>query len=241
MDESLVREYPALEEGHFWWVSRRHFVHRLVGELLSIANLSILDVGCGNGVLAREFSAEGADVTALDTVSYPGWQTESGQKVDFVRGDYCEIGSSLGVFDLVTALDVMEHVEDDVVFAQTLYDNTKPEGMALVTVPAYQWLWSHHDVSNRHFRRYTEGALARTLGQVGFQVDRIGYIFFGLIVPAILRKFATRGKPGPAPSGLSWVNRSALSYFNAEHRLAASRRNFLPAGTSVIAICHRSR
>lgn len=205
---------------------------------MTIANLSILDVGCGNGVLAKELRAEGADVTALDVVPYPGWQLDADDVVNFQEGDYQEVGPDLGLFDVVTALDVLEHVDDDVGFAQVLHSNAKPGGTAIVTVPAYQMLWSHHDETNQHRRRYTKKGLTAALELAGFQVDRCGYILFGLIAPVLLRKLTTTRKT-EAPVGLCPLNRFALSYFTVEHRLAVSRPDFLPAGTSVIAVCRR--
>lgn len=236
MDESLLREYPALEAGHFWFVTRREFIRSLIDEHVGRTQ-RILDVGCGSGVLARELISEGADVTGLDVVSHPDWKTSGGS---FHEGDYLEMAPRLGEFDCVLALDVMEHVESEPRFASALRDNLRPGGTAIVTVPAYEWLWSRHDEINHHFRRYTRARLAGSLSAAGLEPKRCGHIFFGLVPPKLVAKGLDRFLDGDGvamPSDA--INRAAASYFRWEHSLAHGRRDFLPAGTSVVAVCQR--
>lgn len=239
MDECLLQQYPEIERDHFWWVSRRELVRRLIDEAGLGTGPSVLDVGCGSGVLARELSTAGAAVTAVDVASHPDWQSDD-RSPQFLDGDYLELADSLGTFDCLLALDVMEHIEDEGAFAASLQKNLRPGGLAIITVPAYHWMWSGHDDINQHFRRYTKRRLLTALEGGGLQVDRSGYIFFGLIAPKIIAKGMERlrnddgvGVPS-AP-----LNRGALAYFRWEHRLASRFGKFLPAGTSVIAICRR--
>lgn len=235
MDECLIQQYPELEERHFWWASRRELVTRLVGDLKQPA---ILDVGCGSGFLARQLSASGATVTGVDVASHPQW--DNGGSGVFLEGDYLELAPDLGVFDAVLALDVVEHVDNESQFVACLGENVRPGGRVIVTVPAYEWLWSSHDDLNQHFRRYTRSRLRGALTAGGFDVLRCGYIFFGLVVPKIVEKGVrmvrdTRKVALPPPL----LNRAAHTYFRLEHGLAMRRRHFLPAGTSVIAVCQR--
>lgn len=238
MDESLIQQYPELESRHFWWVSRREFVSGLIRTVGQGHGGDVLDVGCGSGLLARELAVSGATVTGVDVVSHPQWSSQ-GSWV-FREGDYLELAPELGVFDTVLALDVAEHVVDEARFVARLRENVRPGGHAIVTVPAYNWLWSRHDELNQHFRRYTKSGLGSILTAGGLDVMRCGYAFFGLIMPKIVMKGlqALRGRETvalPRPS----LNRVALAYFRFEHRFAMQRRDFLPAGTSVIAVCHR--
>lgn len=238
MDECLIRQYPELESRHFWWASRRELVIDLIGGLRRGHGTSVLDVGCGSGFLARELATSGATVMGVDTVSHPQWDS-SGAGV-FREGDYLELAPELGVFDTVLALDVTEHVGDEGQFVSRLTGNVRPGGHVIVTVPAYDWLWSRHDDINQHFRRYTRSRLVGILTAGGLEVMRCGYIFFGLIGPKILEKgllalhdSETVSVPPP------WLNGTALAYFRLEHRFAVRRRDFLPAGTSVVAVCRR--
>jgi 2-polyprenyl-3-methyl-5-hydroxy-6-metoxy-1,4-benzoquinol methylase len=236
MDESLVREYPALEAGHFWFVTRREFVRSLIGEHVEEIP-KIIDVGCGSGVLAKELVTAGADVTGVDVVSHPDWEDVGGS---FHEGDYLEMAPGLGEFDCVLALDVIEHVEEESAFASSLRDNVRPGGAAIVTVPAYQWLWSGHDEINHHYRRYTSSRLIETLSAAGLTVTRCGYIFMGLVGPKLGAKALERYRKSDSVAVPSEpLNMAATGYFRWEHAVAKRRRNFLPAGTSVVAVCKR--
>lgn len=237
MDESLVREYPALEAGHFWFVTRRELLRSLIDEHVG-DRPRILDVGCGSGVLARELISTDADVTGVDVVSHPDWESGGGS---FHEGDYLEMATHLGEFDCVLALDVIEHVEGESEFASALESNVRPGGTAIITVPAYEWLWSGHDVINHHFRRYTRSRLRAVLEAAGLEVDRCGNIFLGLIPPKLAAKGLERFRRDDGVELPSEpLNRLAGGYFRWEHSLALRRRNFLPAGTSVVAVCRRN-
>jgi len=239
MDESLLVQYPEIERDHFWWVSRRELVRGLIrGEGLG-DDSTVLDVGCGSGVLSRELSRLGTNVTGVDVAGHLEWDSEN-RDVVFHEGDFLEMSSDLGTFDCLLALDVMEHVETEKAFVDALGRNVRPGGLVVVTVPAYQWMWSRHDEINHHFRRYTKKRLVAALEGGDLHVTRCGYIFFGLIVPKIVSKGAERLRDDDGvgvPSAP--LNRGALTYFRWEHRLANRFRNFLPAGTSVIAVCRR--
>lgn len=239
MDECLLQQYPEIEKSHFWWVSRRTLIRRLLEDEGLGESPTVLDVGCGSGMLARELTAAGARMSGVDVASHPDWKGD-GAAPRFQEGDYLSLAPTLGTFDALLALDVMEHIENERAFAAALTTNVRPGGLVIVTVPAYQWMWSGHDEINQHFRRYTRKRLQAALERGGLDVKRCGYIFFGLIGPKILAKGGEkfRDSDGVAmPSG--YLNGTALAYFRWEHRLAARFQDFLPAGTSVIAVCRR--
>lgn len=241
MDESLVRQYPEIERDHFWWVTRREFVRSLLLSQELGDSPAILDVGCGSGVLAAELSSLGAAVSGVDVVSHSEWESHDAERVDFHVGDYLELSAQLGHFDCVLALDVVEHIEDEGAFLEALWENVRPGGLVIVTVPAYRWLWSRHDEINHHFRRYTKGELIESLRNRRFEVTRCGYLFLSLIGPKLVAKGLERIRPpGDTVSVPSrTLNTAARNYFRWEHKFAAGFRGFLPAGTSVVAICRR--
>ena len=239
MDESLVAKYPELERSHFWWRTRRDLVVRLVSGL-PFEFPAVLDVGCGSGVTARTLAESGSSVVGVDLD--PEMPLVPGERFQYLCGDFLELSSDLGEFDLVLALDAVEHFEDERAVLRAMYTNLRPGGVAIVTVPAYSWLWSSHDTENRHFRRYTRNRLARAMSDAGFIPDRVGYLFGGLLAPkAAVSLIEGKGSRAVAIAEVpnSAINRVAGSYFRFETGLASRFRNFLPFGTSVLAVASK--
>jgi SAM-dependent methyltransferase len=234
MDESLVARYPQLERKHFWWATRRTMVSELVGDLFSETSPAVLDVGCGSGLTGEMLVSHGASVLGVDMQSHP-----ESMEIDFVKGDYLSLFDQLGTFDVVLALDAIEHFEDETQVLAALAFNLRPGGRLVVTVPAYRFLWSSHDEENLHYRRYTRRSLTRALRAANLNVDRIGYVFMALVLPKLILKVLERITSREAPTGTGvegLANTLASKYFDAETRFALRRANFLPFGTSVVAV-----
>lgn len=147
-------------------------------------------------------------------------------------------------FDLVVMTDVLEHLDDEIGSLYVVRSSLKPRGWLLITVPALNWLWSDHDVTHHHRRRYRANELRRLLGKAGFAIDYLSYYNF-LLLPAIasvrllqhLRPHTRRnnGKHDlTMPS--RYVNALLLHVFSYE-RLVLSRFR-LPLGVSLIALVH---
>ena len=140
-------------------------------------------------------------------------------------------------FDLVTATDVLEHIADDHRAARELRRVTKPGGRLLVTVPAYEWLWSQHDDSHQHQRRYTLRRLRSTLTGAGWRPSLQTYFNSILLAPiAFVRTAARDGErsdydmaPGPLNQVLSLPMRTEAAFI--------ARGGRLPAGVSIGMVC----
>jgi SAM-dependent methyltransferase len=141
-------------------------------------------------------------------------------------------------FDLITALDVLEHIDDDRAAASAMVRMLRPGGVLVVTVPAFESLWDEHDEINHHKRRYTIGRLRRLLDGLGLEEIRLRYLFRGLFAPKLMvrlinssrggdRKVAQHGIPGQA------INSAMRRLCVIEDRLL--RRVPVPFGTSVLA------
>lgn len=241
MDESLVAKYPELERSHFWWRTRRNLIGRLISSQ-PIQAPTILDVGCGSGVTASMLATSGSAVVGIDLD--PEQLSTAVDGFQYRCGDFLDLSADLGQFDVVLALDAVEHFEDEAEVLQAIYANTRPGGEAIVTVPAYDWLWSSHDEENRHYRRYTRKRLRNAMLDAGFTVERIGYIFGALVIPkalvTVVERRSSRQLPVASVPGPTW-NRGAGAYFRAETELALRLRNFLPFGTSVVAVASRPK
>jgi SAM-dependent methyltransferase len=146
-----------------------------------------------------------------------------------------------GTFDLAASLDVIEHLEDDLAALRELRRVVKPGGALLVTVPAYQWLWSGHDEVNHHHRRYTRRSLQRAGEQAGWQQVRTTY-FNSLLLPAaillrVLDRFSRKTTESSLdlwipPAPVNWLLERPLALESA--MIAHGGR--IPAGLSLLAV-----
>jgi SAM-dependent methyltransferase len=216
-------------------------------------DLDLLDIGCGAGNMIHHLSRYGT-VKGVEMDPRPvAIAHQRGYDVD--QGDATQ-GLAYGdaSFDVVTALDVIEHNEDDDAILREMVRVLKPGGHAVVTVPAFMWLWSHNDDINAHIRRYTAPELRDKLEAAGFQVQRTTYnnfFVFPLAAAMILARRGRDSQPELASHHLSedeyqvemepasppvnavltvvgWVEAQVLRWIS------------LPVGTSIIAIAEKA-
>lgn len=196
---------------HPWEVARAHFFCALLSDEGLIRGASrVLDVGAGDGYVAYQLAAamqRKAEVVCLDPY-YSDQHLHSFQQVAkgtahvrFTRD------SPEGLFDLILLLDVIEHVPDDHALLTGLVgDRLRPGGWVLVSVPAWQALYTRHDTFLGHYRRYQPAQLRRLLAQVGLRRVRSGGLFHALLLPRAVGKLAelargTRPIPGIEEQG----------------------------------------
>lgn len=163
---------------HWYYVSKGRALRRIIKDL-RVAE--VLDVGAGSGVFSRQLLDYGFCKSAVCVD--PGYHEESiedhgGKPIHFVK--------SLEQVNqrLILMMDVLEHVEDDLALLRTYSDPMPVGGHVLITVPAFQFLWSGHDVFLEHYRRYTLHQVESLIAKAGLK--RIeGRYFFGSLFPAI--------------------------------------------------------
>lgn len=136
-------------------------------------------------------------------------------------------------------LDVLEHIDDDAGALAALHDLLRPRGRLLITVPAYQWLWSGHDVVAHHRRRYTARQLRSRLAEAGFAVSYLSYFntfLFPLIATKRLLSRISGWEGGSdMEAGTSPVaSRVLRTVFGAERHLLRWFR--LPFGVSIVVL-----
>jgi len=195
--EMMRHTYAILydvEQTHWWHRGRRRIIAAFVEEIcrnFTDRRPRILDVGCGTGanlvMLSRFGDAEGVDISpdALEFCHQRG--------LDNVRlGSAEEIPYADGSFDLVTALDVVEHLDDDLAGLREMRRVLKPDGRIFLFVPTFMFLWGVQDDVSNHRRRYRLSDLRRTVEQAGFEIERTTYANITFFLPILLIRMLMR-------------------------------------------------
>ena len=241
-----------VEESHWWFAGRREiirsFLVRLVRDLQadrgahkeeSLA-LNILDVGCGTGAnleMLSEFgAAEGVDVSA-EALAF--CQARGLEKLKLGAAEALPYNDSS--FDLVTGLDVVEHLDDDLAGLKEMWRVLRRDGRALLFVPAFMFLWGVQDDISNHRRRYTLKDLQRVVREAGFEVERATYVNISFFAPILLGRLFMRAT-GLRPES---ENNITIGFLNGMlGKLLAAERGPLrylnfPFGVSIICVARR--
>ncbi|MGV3624635.1 MAG: class I SAM-dependent methyltransferase [Archangium sp.] len=246
MTPEMNAAHDRLEDRHWWFEGRRRVIRAVLKQhLLPRANRRILDVGCGSGGMFPLLSEFG-DVSGAEYS--PDMRARAQAKFPGKRIEPCELPNVIpeGSFDLVTAFDVIEHVDDAIGSLRTMKERLPFDGQLVVTVPAFQFLWSHHDEVNFHKRRYGRMQLVSHLSSAGLKVTFASY-FNTLLFPAVAaarvleKLLPSRFKPkGEADLDevKAPVNAVLTQLFGSES-LAVGRAS-LPIGVSLIAVAQRA-
>ena|SRR5947209_1439904 len=149
MDAALMKATLAVDEHHWWYRGRRRVIRAELDKLVLPPDARVLDAGCGSGRTLQELADYGT-VSGIE-LSEEAAELARARGIGEVRvGRLEELPWDDDTFDLITCLDVIEHTPDDVVALAELRRVCRPGGWLLVTVPAYQALWSLHDEANHH-------------------------------------------------------------------------------------------
>jgi SAM-dependent methyltransferase len=240
MDRDYELQTHQAEDRHWWYRGRRVVIERVVEALGLPAHARILDAGCGSGRNMVELARHGR-VTGVELSEASVELARARDMGEVVAGSVLDMPFDDGSFDLAVSLDVVEHLDDDLAALRELRRIVRPGGALLVTVPAYQWLWSGHDVINHHRRRYTRRSLQRAAEGAGWQQVRTTY-FNSLLLPvAILLRILDRINKKPTESSLDlWVPPEPVNWV-LERPLALEaalidRGSRIPAGLSLLSV-----
>ena len=230
-----------VEGKHWWFVGRRAILEEFLRQIIQnpkskIQNPKILDVGCGTGanleMLANFGTAEGVDVSddALEFCKAKGLKAHKGlaEKLPFEDES----------FDVVTALDVVEHLDDDIAGLKEMNRVLKKGGKTLIFVPAFMWLWGVQDDISNHRIRYTKKQIVERLQSAGFEIERATYANWTFFAPILVGRTLMK-ITGIKPESENNVNVSALNgifgkIFSSE-RLWLKNFNF-PFGVSIVIV-----
>lgn len=238
MDDSLFQRFSEIESCHWWFVARRDIVLSVIERLLQ-PGARLLDVGCGTGYFLER--AQGLYETAGVDPSPIAVGMCTRRRLRSVRlGSATDLSGFDGDrFDLITLLDVIEHVDDDVLALSTAASKLGQGGRILVTVPAFQFLWTSHDDVNQHRRRYTSGRLRRAMESAGLSIEQLTYFNSYLFPMALVERLAKRVLRLDRGADLSLppapVNAAMRRIFSLEAR-RLRRGSTFPVGLSVLAV-----
>jgi SAM-dependent methyltransferase len=181
--EAITYEIESqVGEKHWWFQARRAILKDQIERMQLPANPSIFDLGCGTGhnlVMLQELG----DATGIDMSNEALAHCRALGVRKTLQGDLTALPLENGVADLVVASDILEHLDDDLAGAREIYRVLKPGGTALITVPAFRWLWGPQDDVSHHKRRYTRKELATLLASTGLVIDKLTYFNFFLLAP----------------------------------------------------------
>lgn len=231
-----------LEDGHWWFTSRLERILDLVRTHLPARDGLILDLGCGSGRAARAFEAYGRVVGS--DLSWPPLSGDAARGRRRLASRAEQLPFKPGTFDMLTALDLVEHLQDDGPALREMFRVLRPGGILILTVPAVPLLYGPHDRVLGHWRRYSSADLARRVLQAGGSgVRQMGY-FMSLPFPLLLAWRAAMkvfgigtarsdgGRPLPG-----WLNRVLLWVMDCDRALTSR----VPIGIGSTLICLTAR
>lgn len=236
MQTSEFERMRALTGSHWWFLGRKHLLRTLLGRT-DRRDALILDAGCGTG-LAEDVLAKLGTVIGIDIAPEALADRGTSCPEQLCLASINPAPFQDGAFDLVVALDMVEHIEDDAAVLRELHRICKPGGKVLITVPAYDWLRSAHDDALGHYRRYTARRIADLMANAGFRLSKVSYAVTAPFPAAVLFRFLRRLTGGGAGSDMFEVPRLLNSILFAVMRAEAAviKRINLPFGLSVVAI-----
>lgn len=245
MDTQLYQRFFEIEDWYWWCVGTRRIFHELIAG--TGVRGKALDVGCGTGAILTEFP--------------PGWSVVAGSDYSPLALSYCrqrgvrQLVRSSGTelpfvsesFDLVMAIDVVEHLDDDEGCIREMVRLCRPGGYVLIHVPAFEILWTDKDEANDHRRRYRRAPLRALIERCGVQIETIFHLNALLFPIALLRaaeqkvRWSVLPKPPASAAGIDHLyrlptalNRFMTRFLAFEHRLFG--RSAPPFGMSLVCL-----
>ena len=240
MDPEAYIEMDKTESMHWWFTGRRAILSNIFSGLNLPINAEILEIGCGTGG-NLQMLAEHGEVSALEIdTNARQIASEKTNNAFNIKAGRCpdEIPFEPQSFDLICLFDVLEHIDQDTETLTAIKKLLKKNGVILITVPAYQWLWSTHDAFLHHKRRYSAHQLKKIITNCDLNSVKLSYfnsILFPLAVAArvkdkLLHNSSATGTKTPPP-----IINSLFNFLFSSERFLLKHYN-LPFGVSLLGI-----
>lgn len=254
-DPAYFERLFAVEDRHFWFRARNQVLTTVMRQITSglTPGYRVLEVGCGTGNVLRMLSSvcEHGIVFGMDLYAEGLQYARQRTPCPLVQGDVYASPFSQP-FQLLGLFDVLEHLPDDMTILHALHALLAPGGHLILTVPAYQSLWSYFDEASHHCRRYELPELESKLQRAGYRIE-FATAFMASLFPLVwmgrrLSALLDRRRHGAAASHddlamrelriIPVVNEMLLFMLKQEARWIARRRR-LPIGTSLLVITRK--
>lgn len=242
MEKQLYKKFYEIQSKHWWFRAKKDIIFDVIAQLNLSTKLDILDVGCGSGLMLLDLSKIGK-VYGMDS-SVEGLQFC--KEIYSGRLELCHLPENVpysnNSFDLITMLDVLEHIDDDLNSLVSVRNLLKRGGILILTVPANMSLWSNFDVINHHKRRYEFKELTDIVEKSGFKVMKISY-YNSFLYPLVIFKrkinniFNLKSDDLKIPP--KFINNILFNIFKSEKYILRNMR--MSFGTSLIMICINDR
>lgn len=220
-------------EKSWWYRGRAATVRTALAQCGAGRVNDVLDFGAGYGGMYENLSQTGRRVYAYEP---DGEAKSAAKKHGYAHVFSAENEALARTYDLIGLFDVVEHIEHDYEFLIKAHGALTKDGRLAITVPAFQFLWSVHDINHHHFRRYTKKSIRSVLERAGFEVEHISYWNMILFAPAALMRLI--GKSGESALSLPrWLD--AIFFAIIQTELLFMRWFSLPFGTSLVVIARK--
>jgi SAM-dependent methyltransferase len=242
MENELFDEMYKVETQHWWLVARRKIIASIIDTFGLGLDSKIMDAGCGNGD-NLEFLSQYGELIAIEMDDNALARAQSRQIGKVVKGELPDnFPSAINrENDLIVLLDVLEHINDDEKSLSILKNWAKSKGKLLITVPAYQFLWTKHDELHHHKRRYTVGQLKKIIENNGWNVNYISYFNSFLFPLALIARLKDKVFPPAKIDSLTLPNRFINHLFEKIFSLETIilRKFSFPFGLSIIVVAEK--
>jgi SAM-dependent methyltransferase len=243
MSKKLLATFFEVEETHWWWIGRKNIIKSLLNSKGIKSKNIILDAGCGTGsniIFFNQFGTTyGIDISPVATK----FCRRRGIK-NVLTGDVSKLPYKSNFFDIVSCMDVLEHIENEKKVINEIFRVLKPGGKLILTVPALPFLFSKHDNAQGHFRRYNRNYLRKILILSGFMDGRITYfntiLSFPIIIFRLLSKFEPFSGLADFDAKINYdvyrahgFNKFLASIFSLETKIL--KKTDIPFGVSLVA------
>lgn len=244
MDKDEMKRMQKFERTYWWHIGKRKYVKNFLTQYLEKKNYKIFEIGCGVGEITSVLEKHGT-VYANDLSKVALEYCKNKGIKNIIHGDInkLDLEKYSGEFDLVIALDVLEHIQEDTKTIERAHKLLKPNGLFLTNVPAYKFLWSGHDEALRHKRRYTSYEIKKKLENQNFNIVKQSYFVFFVFTIIVVFKFLSNfiGKTAyPKSSYVILPNRiNSLMVKLLELEIKLIKCVNLPFGTTITTIAKK--